>query len=150
MGPGLPKVTPSHGKDQWPLGPAAASPFCLNFLLNSGVCLVKNANPTTPFSYNHTADESHVCPQPCNTSWVRAKGLNTFLYPPPVPGRTYFPSWWRHIKGSYPNIVMFFQTSYLVSLKPVSLQQSAYLLTLNGLVVLPGYCHIRPFTPVSL
>lgn len=100
MGPGLPKVTPSHGKDQWPSAPAAASPSsCLNFLFNSCVYLVKNANPATPFSYNHTGGESHVCPQPCNTTWVRAKDLNTFLHPLHVPRKVPFPSWWRHSQG---------------------------------------------------
>lgn len=122
-GAGLPRVTPSHGKDQWPSAPAAASPSsCLNFLLNSWVCLVKNANPANLFSYNHTGDESLICPQPCKTNWVTVKGLNTFLHPSS-----------SQLVGTCPNIAMLFQTSYLVSSKPVSVQWSAYPLTWNGI-----------------
>lgn len=59
--------------------------------------LVKNANPANLFSYNHTGDESLICPQPCKTNWVTVKGLNTFLHPSHVPGRVPHRSWWAHV-----------------------------------------------------
>lgn len=132
MGPGLPKVTPSHGKDQWSSAPAAACLFSApNFIFSSCVCLVKNANPATLIRHSHRDDGWIAClPTACNTSRVTAKGLNTFLHPPPVPGRdmrhvVLFPAGGDLSVCHISTPQCFFQTSYLLPSKPVPLQWSA-------------------------
>lgn len=151
MGPGLPKVTPSHGKDQWSSAPAAASLFSrLNFIFSSCVCLVKNANPATLISYSHRDDGWIAClPTACNTSRVTAKGLNTFLHAPHVRGRAPFPSWWRHISGSLPNTAMLFPNKLFVAFQ--ASPSAVICLHLCEIeCFLGGCCRVRPSMRVVL
>lgn len=151
MGPGLPKVTPSHGKDQWSSAPAAACLFsCLNFIFSSCVYLVKNANPATLISYSHRDDGWIAClPTACNTSWATAKGLSTFLHPPPVPGRVPFPSWWTHISVSHPNVAMLFPKKLFAAFQASPSAVICLHLCKMG-CFFTGHCRVRPSMLVVL
>lgn len=144
MGTGLPKVTPSHEKDQWLSAPAAASPFsCLNFLFDSSMCRVKNPNPATLFRFSHTDDESCL-----PTAVLHQLGHNQRLAHLSAPTSWLWSSSFSQLMETYhcnafpSKLFAVFQDSFL--------QWSAYPFVWSWMVFLAGYCSVRPFMHVTL